>query len=71
VGSEDGFRVGGQKLWPLGVECDIPDDRYIIVFGVHIEELAPALQRWQAALTMLRLGTNSWECGARYSPIDL
>ena len=50
---------------------DIPDDRYIIVFGVHIEELAPALQRWQAALTMLRLGTTSWECGAAYSPIDL
>jgi hypothetical protein len=27
------------KLKPLEVECEIRDDLYLIVFGVHIEEL--------------------------------
>jgi hypothetical protein len=27
-------------VWSLEVECEISDDRYLVVFSVHIEELA-------------------------------
>jgi hypothetical protein len=45
------------RLWPLEVEREIPDDRYLIVFSVHIEELEPPVpEGWQAVLAMLSLG---------------
>ena len=41
----------GQRLKPLEVEREIRDYLYLVVFGVHIEELElPVAVEWQAVL---------------------